>query len=182
MRGVPSMSLITKYSKEELQEMSMIEVAFLILSENKSAISFDDLISKIAEAKDMSEKEIEKRIAQFYTDLNIEGRYMNIGDNMWGLKEWYPVDQQQDEELTLSVENTPRKKRKKRKKSANNDLLELDDEELEDDILLDEDEDEDDLDEDDFDEDESDLDDDFTDEIDDLAEDDDLDEDEDDDQ
>jgi DNA-directed RNA polymerase subunit delta len=172
------MSLITKYSKEEISEMSMIELAFILLNENKKAISFDDLVAKIADAKGMSEKEIDARIAQFYTDLNIEGRYMNIGDNMWGLKEWYPVDQQQDEELTLSVENTPRKKRKKRKKAVE-DILTLDEDEEDDDLLL-EDEDLDEYDDEDLDDD-SDIDaddDDFTDEIDDLADDEDLDEDE----
>jgi DNA-directed RNA polymerase subunit delta len=178
------MSLITKYSKEEVSEMSMIELAFIFLSEKKEAISFDDLVGKIADAKGMSEKEIDERIAQFYTDLNIEGRYMNIGDNMWGLKEWYPVDQQQDEELTLSVENTPRKKRKKRKKKAVEDILIHEDDEDED-LLLEDDEDIDDYDDEDedLDDDESDIDadDDFTDEIDDLADEDDLDEEDDDD-
>jgi DNA-directed RNA polymerase subunit delta len=174
------MSFITKYSKEEIEEMSMIEVAFLILTDNKEAISFDDLVTKIADAKGMSEKEIEDRISQFYTDLNIEGRYMNIGDNMWGLKEWYPVDKQQDEELTLSVENTPRKRRKKKKKKVEDLLLDEEDLDEDEDLLLDEDDldEDDDFDEDDLDEDDSDLDDDFTDEIDEIADEDDLDEDE----
>jgi DNA-directed RNA polymerase subunit delta len=151
------MSLLNKYEADELKEMSMVQIAFMTLSEKKDAMSFSDLVAKIADKKGMSDSEVEKRIAQFYTDLNIEGRFINLGDNNWGLREWYPVEKQQDEELTLSVTAAAKKKRK-----------ELEDDEddhddlLDDDLLLDDEADE-------FD------DEDFKDEIDDLADDEDLD-------
>ena len=36
--------------------------------------------------------EIENRIVQFYTDLNTDGRFLNVGENQWGLRDWYSVD------------------------------------------------------------------------------------------
>ncbi|MQH79788.1 DNA-directed RNA polymerase subunit delta, partial [Escherichia coli] len=29
---------------------------------------------------------------QFYTDLNTDGRFLNVGENLWGLRDWYSVD------------------------------------------------------------------------------------------
>jgi hypothetical protein len=34
---------------------------------------------------------IENRIVQFYTDLNTDGRFLNVGENIWGLRDWYSV-------------------------------------------------------------------------------------------
>ncbi|PWZ93323.1 DNA-directed RNA polymerase subunit delta, partial [Staphylococcus pseudintermedius] len=36
--------------------------------------------------------QIEDRIVQFYTDLNTDGRFLSVGDNVWGLRDWYSVD------------------------------------------------------------------------------------------
>ncbi|MUK89625.1 DNA-directed RNA polymerase subunit delta [Ornithinibacillus sp. L9] len=93
--------------------MSMIELAHLVLLEEKKAMNFRDIFEKVAEMKEFSEKQMEENIDQFYTDLNIDGRFMTPGSNMWGLKRWYPVDQI-DEEINLA----PKKKKKKAKKKA----------------------------------------------------------------
>src|SRR5699024_8964741 len=37
------------------------------------------------------DNEIENRIVQFYTDLNTDGRFLNVGENIWGLRDWYSV-------------------------------------------------------------------------------------------
>ena len=33
-----------------------------------------------------------KIVLQFYTDLNTDGRFLNVGENQWGLRDWYSVD------------------------------------------------------------------------------------------
>ncbi|MFD1448905.1 DNA-directed RNA polymerase subunit delta [Oceanobacillus profundus] len=101
---------LDKYSHEELQEMSMIELASKILFDEKKALNFRDIFDKIAEMKGFSPSEKENNIAQFYTDMNVDGRFLTLGSSMWGLKRWYPVEQAQ-EELT----EVPKKKRVKKK-------------------------------------------------------------------
>ncbi|MEH6943624.1 DNA-directed RNA polymerase subunit delta [Bacillus sp. JJ722] len=151
---------LNQYTKEELKEMSLIEVAYEILSERKQAVSFQGLVSEIAQLQDKTMEEVNMQISQFYTDLNVDGRFSTTGENNWGLKDWYPVDQVEDE-LTNSV----KPKKKKAKKALEDDLDEYDnvdddldleyDEDDEDDVDSDElldtdlDEDDDDLDEDD---------------------------------
>ncbi|MGM9925863.1 MAG: DNA-directed RNA polymerase subunit delta [Bacillus sp. (in: firmicutes)] len=165
---------LSQYTKEELKEMSLIEVAYEILTERKDVISFNDLVNEIAELQSKSMEEIRMQISQFYTDLNVDGRFSTVGENRWGLKDWYPVDQVEDE-LTNSV----KPKKKKAKKVLEEDLDDLDvleddlDDEFEDDLdddddldLLDKDDDLDD--DDDLVEDEFELDEDLEDEEEDL--------------
>ncbi|MGO4161948.1 DNA-directed RNA polymerase subunit delta, partial [Staphylococcus aureus] len=37
-------------------------------------------------------EEIENRVLQFYTDLNTDSRFLYVGENLWGLRDWYSVD------------------------------------------------------------------------------------------
>lgn len=162
---------LTQYSKEELQEMSLIEVAYELLVEKKQAISFKQLMDELAQTLELSEEQVRAKIAQFYTDLNIDGRFLCLGDNQWGLRIWYPVDQ-----VTEEIVNPVKAKKKKKAKKVVDELdgfdeieeleEEFDDFDDDDDLLDDDDEIEDDglLDDDDLDEADDDFDEDLVDE------------------
>ncbi|MGJ7910919.1 DNA-directed RNA polymerase subunit delta [Neobacillus sp. LXY-1] len=132
---------LAKYSKEELQELSLIELAYEFMKNSKQPISFHELVQEISSAADMSEQEIRSRLAQFYTDLNIDGRFLALGENRWGLRVWYPVDTVEEEVVTAA-----KPKKKKHKKVVDEEELEdfdeIDEEEYDE---LDEFEEEDDL-------------------------------------
>ncbi len=51
-----------------------------------------DIIDEFRELGDYEYEEIENRVVQFYTDLNTDGRFLNVGENLWGLRDWYSVD------------------------------------------------------------------------------------------
>ncbi|MFC7371566.1 DNA-directed RNA polymerase subunit delta [Fictibacillus iocasae] len=101
--------MMTAYSKEEIMEMSMVEITYEILKEEKQPVQFNDLVKRIADLKEVPEKELHKRLAFFYTDLNIDGRYVSLGDNKWGLKAWYPFESSEEE---LGATNKPVKRKK----------------------------------------------------------------------
>ena len=176
---------LKNYDNEQLTKMSMIELANLILTDEKKSLEFKDIFQQVADIKGLTESQRADIIAQFYTDLNMDGRFITTGSNLWGLKRWYPVDQQEEE-----ITHTPKKKKAKKKKvkedplglesgfdSPEDDLEDddfddvLDDEDDEIDVDFDDADDEEDYD--DFDDDEDDED--FDDEIDELEEDEDLD-------
>src|SRR5690625_6823640 len=84
---------LKKYNAEQVQKMSMMEIANKVLVEQKEELNFIDLFHKVADIKQFSENQKENYLARFYTDLNVDGRFTTIGSNKWGLKRWYPVDQ-----------------------------------------------------------------------------------------
>jgi len=142
---------LAQYSQEQLKEMSLVEIAYLILLEKKQAINFKELMDEITRLLDLTQEEVEDRIAQFYTDLNIDGRFICIGENSWGLRSWYPYDQIEEETQPIV------KPKKKKGKKALDDDLDIDDfEDLEDDLDFE--------DMDDYDDDEADDEDDFAEE------------------
>src|SRR5690606_15571821 len=113
--------------------MAMVEIGMHILEDTNKPMDFRELFNRIAELKGISEADKDEHLSQFYTDLNIDGRFMTKGSNLWGLKKWYPVEEI-DEDISL----TPKKKKKKKvKKKAKVDLLaeeDLDESELDDDF------------------------------------------------
>lgn len=81
------------------KELAMINVAKAVLDNVHDLMHFNDLLAEVSEFLEMSDEDIEKEMGQFYTDLNIDGRFISLGENRWGLREWYPVDSI-NEELT----------------------------------------------------------------------------------
>jgi DNA-directed RNA polymerase subunit delta len=150
---VPILSL-AQYSKEELKEFSLMEMAFEFLKNSKEPIAFNDLLKEIRKASGITEQEIQSRIAQFYTDINVDGRFLSLGSNRWGLRVWYPVDTAEEEVVTV----VKPKKKKAKKVVDEEDFDEIDEvDEIEDDFDDFDDEDDLDIDEvDEFDEDDDD--------------------------
>lgn len=111
---------LNKYTKEQIEKMSMIELANILLADQKKEMDFRDLFALVAEQKNFTEQQKDDLLARFYTDLNVDGRFTTLGNNLWGLKRWYPVDQTSEKSLA-----------EQRKRDA---------EELEDEELFDEDE------------------------------------------
>ena len=133
-------------------ELSMVEVAHAILEAKNEVLDFNQLLVEIQEYMELSDEALESRMARFYTDLNIDGSFISLGDNRWGLRAWYPIDSI-DEEIATSMEDEevkkPRKKRKKVNAFGSDDLIDYNDDDPEDEVLIDdEDLDSDDLDDD----------------------------------
>ncbi|MBM7551792.1 DNA-directed RNA polymerase subunit delta [Thalassobacillus pellis] len=128
---------LKELSKDRIEELSMIDLATIILEDERQAIDFNDLFYKIADMKGYTKQQQEDYIAQFYTDMNIDGGFMTIGTNKWGLKRWYPVEQM-EEEISNLPKKRKKKKSKKRKAAIEDDAIL--DEDLEEDLDLEDDE------------------------------------------
>ncbi len=109
---------VQQYSKEELAEMSLIEIAYELLAEKKQAIPFAEIIEELKKILGTSDEEVKAKVAQFYTELNIDGRFLCLSGNQWGLRTWYPVDQVAEE----IVNPVKAKKKKKAKKVVEDDI------------------------------------------------------------
>lgn len=87
----------------------MIEVVHSVLGDKRQATTFNELVQEIAQVLGLSQEQVNAKLAQFYTDLNIDGRFINLGENRWGLRSWYPYEQIDEEILP---QPKPKKKRK----------------------------------------------------------------------
>ncbi|BBP92913.1 hypothetical protein BsIDN1_65310 [Bacillus safensis] len=76
----------------------------------KHTITFSELIDEIIRLQGIQKSDLDDRLAQFYTDLNIDGRFISLGDQRWGLRSWYPVDQI-EEEVQPAVKTKSEKKK-----------------------------------------------------------------------
>ena len=64
----------------------MVDVAYSILKNEGSILSFTELFDKVAEKLELTESEKNDRISSFYTDISLDGRLVNVKDNKWDLR------------------------------------------------------------------------------------------------
>lgn len=107
----------------------MIEIAYDILKAEKSTLSYNDLLNRVVELKGMTEQERERRISYLYTNLNVDGRFVCLGDNMWGLRTWYLIEKLEEDIITAK----PARKKGKATLDDEEDVFEEDFEEYEED-------------------------------------------------
>jgi len=65
----------------------MLDVAYRILKESSEPVAFADLVEKVAGELGYSKQEKDAKMAQFYTNLTIDGRFVVLTDNKWDLRE-----------------------------------------------------------------------------------------------
>ena len=91
------------FAGQEKSELSMIEVARAILElrGRDHEMYFSDLVNEIQNYLEKSNSEIREALPLFYTELNVDGSFIPLGDNKWGLEE-------------TDEDETPKKRKKKR--------------------------------------------------------------------
>lgn len=94
-----------KFTPDQLEEVSMVDIAFEILKAANTPMYYRDLMQEIAKVKGLTDEQILEVIAQVYTEINIDGRFACVGQNLWGLKRWYPVEKGDE---TVAGANRPR--------------------------------------------------------------------------
>jgi DNA-directed RNA polymerase subunit delta len=87
---------VLQYSPDELEEMALVDIAYDILRSKTEPMYYRDLINDVARIRGLTEEELNQVIARVYTEINVDGRFICIGNNIWGLKRWYPVDKAMD--------------------------------------------------------------------------------------
>jgi DNA-directed RNA polymerase subunit delta len=135
---------LRELSRDELIEESFVDLTYAMLEETHETKTYAELITEIENLLGLSKEDMKARLVQFYTDMNIDGRFLILGENRWGLREWYPVEQIEEESAPTV------KARKKKAKVAGDEDFDDMDLELEDELEFD-DFDEDDDDDDDID-------------------------------
>lgn len=66
---------------------AMIDVAYDLMSTKKKAVVFLKLWEEVCQVMGFTKQQEEDNIAQFYSDLSLDDRFVNVGENKWDLRE-----------------------------------------------------------------------------------------------
>ena len=88
---------LRELTSEQLTQESLINLAHSILVEKGQPIPFSEITGQIIALGARTEAQLKDAIVQFYTDMNIDGRFLVLGESRWGLREWYAIDQVEEE-------------------------------------------------------------------------------------
>ena len=79
-------------TKEELELLSNKDITNLILEESKKSINTADLFKKIIKLLELPESSFESKIADYYTALSTDKRFILLEDGTWDLRSRYTSD------------------------------------------------------------------------------------------
>src|SRR5699024_12340022 len=91
---------IKELEQNEIYKLSLVDLAYEYLIEENKEFNFLEIFNEVAKVNRLSESAKEDKLAQFYTDLNIDGRITALGSNTWGLKRWYRKSQTSETNIT----------------------------------------------------------------------------------
>lgn len=96
-------------SKEELETMNYDDIAYIILNEEKEKMKINVLFKSVCDALELSEKEYEEKIADFFELLTTDKRFIMLEDGSWDLRENHNpkviIDEEEDDTLLTEVED-----------------------------------------------------------------------------
>ena len=83
----------------------MIEIAWKALEESEGPQSFLQLWTAVEKEMGFTQSQADELIAQFYTDLSMDGRLINLPGNRWDLKNRYSSVESNVDTDSLSIED-----------------------------------------------------------------------------
>lgn len=106
---------LKKMKKEDLETMSNKDITCLILEESKKPINTADLFKRIIELLELPESVFENKIADYYTSLSTDKRFIMLKDGTWDLRSRHTSDKvvkvteedDEDEEDEENIEEAP---------------------------------------------------------------------------
>lgn len=90
---------------EVQREKAMVDLTYQLLADKGEAMLYRDIVESVSSMKGFTTKEMSQYIAQLYTEINIDGRFVCVGRSLWGLKHWYPLDQTTDSAVAANVKD-----------------------------------------------------------------------------
>ena len=105
-------------SMDKYYNMSMVDVAYELMSKKKSAVNFFKLWEEVCQMKKFDDEQKEDKESLFYTNITLDGRFITVGENAWDLRSRHKfsdvhidmndiyADEEETEELEEDVDST----------------------------------------------------------------------------
>jgi len=139
---------LNKLKKDDLELLSNKDITYLILEESKRPINTADLFKKIIKLLELPDSTFENKIADYYTALSTDKRFILLENGKWDLRSRHTSDKvikvtdEEDEEETEEVKEDMEEEDEE-ESYEDTDVEDYDDdanEELKDLVIIDEDE------------------------------------------
>ena len=83
---------LKKMTKDELELLSNKDITKLILEDSKKSMNTADLFKKIIKLLELPESSFENKIADYYTSLATDKRFLLLEDGTWDLRSRHTSD------------------------------------------------------------------------------------------
>lgn len=67
-------------------KQSMTDIAYEVMKDMGKAVPFIELWTTVSSKLGLTQSQFDDNIAQFYTDLSMDGRFLNMPGNTWDLR------------------------------------------------------------------------------------------------
>ena len=88
---------LSKMTKEEIELLSYTDIAKLFLEEKKTTLNTAELFKEVCNLLDLSEREYQDKIADFFQSLTTSKEFILLSDGKWDLKSKHSVKVAMDE-------------------------------------------------------------------------------------
>ena len=95
---------LTEMTKDELNLLSYIEIAYRYLKENKVTMKTPNLFREVCNLLGFNDAQYVAKIGDFYTSLTLDKRFIVLDNNEWDLRENHSVELVFDDEEVDAVE------------------------------------------------------------------------------
>ena len=118
---------------EELELMSLTDLTYMILKENKKSMSTPIIFKEICNLLDYSDEQYASKIGDYYTLLNIDKRFVLLDNNEWDIRDNHSVELVMDEEDEEEIEEEEKEEEIEETEEENIDEI-LEDDDIDDDL------------------------------------------------
>ena len=139
---------LKKMKKDELELLSNKDIAYMILEENNKKMNTADLFKKLIKLLELPDSVFESKIADFYTALSTDKRFILLDNGKWDLRNNHTSDkvikisddEEDDEDEEIENDKQEEIEEDSFDDSENEDYDDETNEELKDLVVIDEDE------------------------------------------
>lgn len=78
--------MLSKMTKEELEQLSYAKIAEMYLRENKVKMNTASLFKEVCKLLELSDNEYQEKIADFFETLTTSKEFILLGDGNWDLR------------------------------------------------------------------------------------------------
>ena len=88
-----------------MSNRSMVDIAYELMTKKKKGVAFNKLWEEVSQIMGYNSSVAEKKIAQFYTTIMLDKRFVNLGNNLWDLTSRHTYDETHFDTSSIEIED-----------------------------------------------------------------------------